>query len=56
MDLKINKEKEYFQNAIKEINKIKRKTFEINNNYYTKNINYFWNTIKEFISNELPSY
>lgn len=47
-----NKEKEYFQNAIKEINKIKRKTFEINNNYYTKNINYFWNTIKEFISNE----
>ena len=47
-----NKEKEYFHNAIKEINKIKRKTFEINNNYYTKNINYFWNTIKEFVSNE----
>ena len=47
-----NKEKEYFHNAIKEINKIKRKTCEINNNYYTKNINYFWNTIKEFVSNE----
>lgn len=47
-----NPEKAYFKNAIKEINKIKRKTFEINGNYYTKNINYFWNTIGEFVYNE----
>lgn len=51
-DSKDNKEKEYFKNAIKEIDKIKRKNFEINGNYYTKSINYFWDTIEEFVYNK----
>lgn len=51
-DSKDNKEKEYFRNAIKEIDKIKRKNFEINGNYYTKSINYFWDTIEEFVYNK----
>lgn len=51
-DSKDNKEKAYFQNAIKEIDKIKRKSFEKNGNCYTENIKTFWNFIKNFISNE----
>ncbi|WP_412575740.1 AAA family ATPase [Faecalibacillus intestinalis] len=51
-DSKDNKEKAYFQNAIKEINIIKRNNFEKNGNCYTENIKTFWNFIKNFISNE----
>lgn len=50
-DSKDNKEKAYFQNAIKEINIIKRNNFEKNGNCYTENIKTFWNFIKNFISN-----
>ena len=51
-DSKDNKEKVYFQNAIKEIDKIKRKSFEKNGNCYTENMKTFWNLIKKFVSNE----
>ena len=51
-DSKYNKEKAYFQNAIKERNIIKRNNFEKNGNCYTENIKTFWNFIKNFISNE----